>query len=257
MNFKNFDVFPIGNAELSIVSNKLRVCNKSNSGCDGVFIQNKDGKNLCISYAQMSQISEDNSTLRTSSLMRDGLGRVFTFSETSKRYDKKKDSILFGTNFSFLQNDFKIKGYLNNNTVFDFSNQDIEIIDTETNNEPIYYAFPWIQIGKIIWRVLEIGLTLKELYDRIFSKQTVIVNEILDPQTLQFTGYEIEVIYDPIPFDIDVNKKTYKVDSISFCCKNLIPKHLIGKESAKCCLIGEQVTMYNIPYIEIENIEYL
>lgn len=32
---------PIGNTELSIVDNKLRVCNKSDSGCDGVFVQKR------------------------------------------------------------------------------------------------------------------------------------------------------------------------------------------------------------------------
>lgn len=101
MNFKNFDVFPIGNAELSIVDNKLRVCNKSNSGCDGVFIQNKDGKNLCISY----------------------------ISGNKQKIWQKKDSMLSGTNFSFLQNDFKIKGYLNNYTVFELSYIEIENIE--------------------------------------------------------------------------------------------------------------------------------
>lgn len=37
--------------------------------------------------------------------------------------------MLSGTNFSFLQNDFKIKGYLNNYTVFELSYIEIENIE--------------------------------------------------------------------------------------------------------------------------------
>lgn len=254
MEFNGFKVTPIGNAELSIENEMLRVSNLSDSGFDGVIINVNDAKGYDIQYPKMTQMSEHNAVLRSTSFMKDEQGQVTAFSETFKRYDKRLDKVLFGFNASYLPKEFNILGRLGKEIVFDINSLDLEIIDTE-GDEPQYA--PWVvfwHIGKWAWRAFSAAMTLKEVYDMIVSHQTVSVKEMLDDRG-NLTGWEVDVVFDPVPFELMINQKKYDIEDLIIRYKMECPEYFKDKNSYKTSLIGEQITACNMPYFEIKSIE--
>jgi len=256
MEFDGFKVTPIGDAKLSIENGLLRVSNISDSGFDGVLININDAKGYNIQYSKMSQMSENNAVLRSTSFMKNGLGQVSAFSESYKRYDKNLDKILFGFNASYLPKEFNVLGSLGGKTVFDINSSDLEIIDTEAD-EPQFV--PWgllWNIGKWAWGIFSAGMTIKEIYDSLTSHQTVTVDEIVTYDG-HLIGYDVCVTYDPIPFELMINQKSFTIEEFSIKYKKECPEHFIDKDLFKFSLIGEQITACNMPYFEIESINKL
>ena len=261
MEFQGFKITPIGESKLSIDNGILRVSNISDSGLDGVLINTNGVKGYNIEYSEMSQMTEHNAILRSTSLMKNSFGEIITISDVCKRYDKNTNKILFGINASYLPEKFNILGNLDGKTIFDLEGSDLEgsdleIIDTE---DPQYVAIPWKLIWKLAkkaWGYFSAGYTLKDIYDSLRSKQTVTTSELVDNEGHLY-GYNVNVTYDPIPFEIIVNQKPFTIEDLSVKYTLECPEYFKDKKAFRCSLIGEQITACNMPYFEITSINKL
>lgn len=258
MEFKGFQVFPIGEAKLSIADNRLRVYNITDSGLDGVVINTRGYRGYNIYYSNMPQMSNANASLRNASLWQNSIGQVVTFAEGTKVYNKDIDSVLFGLNASLLPNNFSILGQLEGKEVCSFTNDDISIIDIDNDKEEVVVNYiPWRLVGKIAKYLLDAisyALMVKGVYDKIHSEEKVKVEEILDETHRYLIGYEVEVTYDPLPFEVTINEKNFIIDSVTVKYQHIIPEKLREKKSSIFSLVGEQITAYKVPYFDIENI---
>ncbi len=258
MEFKGFQVFPMGEAKLSIVDSKLRVENITDSGLDGVVINTRGYKEYNIYYSNMPQISSANASIRNASLWQNSIGQIVTFAEGTKVYNKDIDSVFFGLNASLLPNNFSILGQLEGKEVFSFTNDDISIIDIDNDKEEVVVNYiPWRLVGKIakyLFDAISYIMMAKNFYDEVHSEEKVKVKEILDESHRYLIGYEVEVTYDPLPFEATINERKFIIDSVSVKYQNIIPEQLRGKKSSIYSLVGEQITAYSIPYFDIENI---
>lgn len=68
---------------------------------------------------------------------------------------------------------------------------------------------------------------------------------------LHVIGCEVTVTYDPEPFQIEIGNSKFDIDAISVVYTRYYDE---PKKMLKHHLVGEQVTLFNIPYIDIENI---
>lgn len=257
MEINGLKITTTGDAKIETLETGFRVYNKSNSGFDGFSIYSPQGKGYSIKYGYMSHINEHNATLRSASLLHDELGHVSTFSETYKRYDKYSNNVIFGVNMAFLQNDFRILGLLDGKEIFNYGSDDIEVIEKSVVPNPTLFAIPWPLIWegiKIAWNVFSVGFTAWTIYQAVKSEQTVTGHPIYimgEDGNLHVVGHEITVTYDPIMFPINVNGESYNIDSIQFKYDR---KYYKQQDKSFFTFIGEQVTLYNIPYIDIEKI---
>ena len=259
MEFNGIKITTTGDAKVEILKKGFRVYNNSNSGLDGFILHYEGEKGYSINYGTLEHVEDHNATIRSATMMKDELGQVSTISETCKRYDKYSNNALFGFNTAFLQNDFNVIGLLDGQSIFNFNNEDVEVIYKSNAPSPgPLAAIPWPLIWEIAkkgWEIFAFGYTLWSIYDSLRSKQTVEMTPIYvmgEDGVLHVVGYEVTVTYDPIAFPITINNKEYKIDSIQFKYSNKCHTPLLKPQHA---LIGEQVTLFNIPYIDIESIE--
>jgi hypothetical protein len=110
MEFNGFRVFPVGQAELSIENNLLRVSNISDSGLDGILIE--QAENCTVNFNSLPQLAEYNGVLSASTIKRNALGHVVTSVQAFTWYDEKIDRIVFGYNSSYLPRKYTIYGNL-------------------------------------------------------------------------------------------------------------------------------------------------
>lgn len=256
MEFKGFDVSSVGNARLEIVNDCLRVYNEGNTGLDGVVVHAWDKRRAgySIHYSDMKHVKQHNATIRSSSMLMDDKGQVTVIAETIKRYDAMKKNAVFGFNGAFLQNDFKIIGKLEGKEVFVIEENGLNL----NSKAPKPQVIPWpfiIKIGEYALAALDLALTGWDIYERIKSEQTVEVHPIYhfseDTGELHIIGYDVTVTYDPEPFPIEIGRTKFTIDTISVAYRGYYPK---PQKELKHHLVGEQVTLHNIPYIDIENI---
>ncbi len=114
-----------------------------------------------------------------------------------------------------------------------------------------------MEICKKIWGIISTIVTAKDIHDNIHSTEHVKVDEMLNETGKHVIGWEVEVLYDPIPFDVTINDKEFTIDTLGFNYINHIPNEFIENRSFLYHLVGEQITAFNVPYFEIEDIEKL
>lgn len=199
----------------------------------------------------MSHITEPNATIRSASLMKDAFGQVVTIMETYKRFDAETKTVMFGANTSFLQDNFEIIGLLDGKEIFKYNNNDVCVV------KKALVKIPWRNIIKGIknaFGAFSFVYTLWEIYQELRSKQTVTGHPIYvmgEDGRLYVVGHEVIITYDPVSFPANINDKEYQIDSIQFRFERKYDEPRIKPMYTK---VGEQITLYNIPYIDIEDI---
>lgn len=245
MEFNKFTVTPVGNAKLSVVDNKLKVSNISETGLDGVLIEINDLSDYTINFGNLSSIPEFQGVLKTTTLAKNPLGQVVTSFESFKWFNKETNMVKLGYNSDYLPENYNVFGKLNEKLIFDFNNSDLSGRNNGTQSKAI------LGIIGIIVSVIAVAVSVwKEL--RTKKKTTTTKN--YDAKG-NLTGYSVTVTEDPKPFEVLVNGEYYTVDEVGINYNLKIPSNLIGNPSVDYNTIGEQITGFNLSEFEITSIE--
>lgn len=250
MEFQGFKIYPMGDVNLSIVDDRLRVENVSNSGFDGIIIDTEACESYKVTFAEMPQISENAGVIREASLSMNDIGQVITDMEQYTWFNKNSDKVKFGYNSTFLPKHFRLVGKLKDETVFDFSNLEIDEKPTSEDGD-VQYCPAVIGVIGVAVAVIALGL---EIYNTVKKSKQKVVTKHCDSKG-NYTGQSISYISDPEPFEIEVMGKSYTVTEICISVEEALPEDFVGNANTSYTSIGEQITCYNIPYFEIISIE--
>jgi hypothetical protein len=162
MLFNGFEVYPCGNAVLTINNNILTVSEISDSGLDGVLIKVEDTDSYAVNFGTLESISQNNGVLKSASLVRNPYGQVVSLCETFHWYDQQNNNIIVGYNSSLLPSSYSIFGSLNGVDVFDITNANVHGSPTPIfpPPAPLGFAILWpvvvaaIAVGVSIWAAL-------------------------------------------------------------------------------------------------------
>lgn len=250
MQFNGFEVFPCGNATLSINNNVLTVSNIGNSGLDGVLI-NVDGNNeYTVNFGTLETISQNNGVLKCTSLIKNNYGQVSTDVESYKWYDADTNKIISGYNASLLPENYNIWGKLNGTEVFNIPNTNIPTSPDgdfpPPDKSPAFIT--WAAAGVLVG-IATIGVII---WAELHTKETYTVTHHYDAEG-NLTGIDRSLSEDPNPFDIEVNGTTYTVTEYGISYNTDLGP-LIGYPSIDASPIGKQITGYNLSSFEITSI---
>jgi len=226
--FNGATCYPVGNAQLSIVSGKLKISNIGNTGLDGVTIMVPEGgdrgNNIAVSLDKILYNNEGSYTESFQYLSK--YNTIYTDSEIMTFRDG--DDIYYGFNSMLMPpNNFNVFGTLNGNTVFD------EEVDNEVNPAPsailgeIYYG---VKLGLLLYKLfkkkqVEQGPTTVTTIDEHYTKhpdgsETYHRHTTIDPE-----AENLEVIGDQT-YTVDTwgVKKSFHIPS-----NEVIPPNQISK----------------------------
>lgn len=241
MEFNGFNVFSIGQAELSIENNLLRVSNISDSGLDGILIE--QAGNCTVNFNNLPQLAEYNGVLSASTIKRNALGYVVTSVQAFTWYDEKIDRIVFGYNSSYLPRKYNVYGKLKGSLVF-------EIENSELKNKEVREPATIIAALSLIVAVANLAVSI---WDKLRTKTTTTTTINTDKDG-NITGYTETTSRDPDPFEIEVNGNLYIVDEVGIYYDIQYPKEYIGNPAIHYTQIAKEITGYKIPYFEISSI---
>ncbi|MDR6300658.1 hypothetical protein [Mesonia maritima] len=242
MEFNGFRITPLGNAELSIENNVLRVSGISESGLDGVSIDTEGKGNYTVNFGQLGMIAERNGVLKTTTLKRNGLQQVGTFFESFKWLDEDEGKVVSGYNLAYLPKDFTVFGKLEGENVFEIGSGDLEPV------EEIPPSAEWLGIVAAL-----IGAAVA-VWKELRTKKTTTVETTRDGEG-NITQVKTTVTEDPEPFEVEVNGELYTVDEYGIDYNYNIPYELIGNPMVEYEKIAEQITGVNLGEFEITSIE--
>lgn len=252
MEFKGIEIYPMGAARLSIVDDKLRVENVSNSGSDGVVINTRGLNNCQIVFDRMPQLGESNGFVRKTSLFENRRRQVVTGFETLTWYNDRSNKVKLGYNSRFIPNRFHLVGRLNGNTVFDFDNSELDNSGTTSNDGDVQYSLTLsTAIGIATLAVAVVALAL-DVYNTLKKSEKTIIRRHYKDGKLD--REEIVHVTDPEPFDVEVNGRVFRITELELEYSNEYPLNL-DNEAIEYFPIGEQITCSNIPYFDILTIE--
>ncbi len=243
MIFSGFEVFPVGKAKLEIKGETLKVSNISESGLDGVLVDTKGLLNYTIDFDQLSAIADNKGMLKTSTLSKNKLGQVTTTFESFKQCDKNGENIIIGYNRKLIPENFSVFGELKGKEVFCIDSSEIKPIEIESSKlDPATAA--------IIIGIIKIGI---EIWKLLRSKKTSQVKVEYDADG-NVTGMTVTYTEDPVPFEVEVNRKKYTIDNFGIKYNQKVPKERIGLPDSVFTPIAEQITGVNIPEFTITSI---
>lgn len=214
--FNGATCYPVGNAQLSIVSGKLKVSNIGNTGLDGVTIMvpegGNGGNNISIQYED--KLYNSQGSLTETLMYKSNEGNIFTAIE--KVTKREGDYIFYGySGFLLPPEKFRLFGDLDGDPVF----------DDETDNDfnPALPSFlSYIGYGLM---ALYYGYKLyKEITQapKITSSEHSIVITY-NSQTEEYT-YSETYSTDPDPVQLEViGDQTYTVDTWGIKKSSVIP----------------------------------
>jgi len=241
IKFDGFDVFPIGKAKLSIKDGVLKVDNIGSSGLDGVLVKfdEKDKDSHTINFGDLSTIINNKGVLKTSTLRKNPIGQVITSFESFKWFNNR-DKVMFGYNLSFLPENSKFFGRLNNEIVFEMNLSDI-----------VYQNIPTTRIWPaVIAAAAAVGIAV---WNGLRTKKTTTTVNHYDANG-RLTGSTVTTTEDPIPFEVEVKGKKYVINELGIEYENKIPENMIGDPALDFHAVGEQITGYNLSSFEITSI---
>ncbi|ROL57682.1 hypothetical protein D9V84_02875 [Bacteroidetes/Chlorobi group bacterium Naka2016] len=239
MLFQNYEVMPLGSAQLNInEQGHLIVSNIGNSGLDGLLVINNDNNSIDVYHQPI--VLNNESVVRVSFLGKNSLNQVATYFEEITWIDTSNQRVQFGFNMGLLPKYFNIFGKLNDNPVFD-----IPKLNPKYQEPPPEAQTIWAAIGAIAALVT----AAVAVYNALTTKEKTETKI-----TIRNDGsWEVTVtkIKDPTPFEIDVDNQTYVVDEWGVKFTEVIPSN----ETVKVLRpVGVQITGYSIDTIEIISI---
>ena len=248
MQFNGFEVYPCGNAILSVVNGVLNVSGISNSGLDGVVIKIDSSDDYVVNFGTLETIAQNNGVLKCASLAKNSFGQVTTTFETFKWYDQVNNKIIIGVNSNYLPNSYNVFGKLNGVTVFNLNNSDI-LISPDPNFPPA--KTPPIETWNLIIAVAKL---LVEVFDVLHTKTTTVTTYQYDANG-KLIGKTVVQTEDPIPFDIEINGSVYTITEYGYEYDVSLPPGLIGCPSIESHSVGEQITGVNLSSFSITSIQ--
>ncbi len=248
MKFNGFDIYPCGNAVLSINNNILTVSGISDSGLDGVLIKVQNTDNYVVNFGSLQNIAQNNGVLKCTSLTKNAYGQVTPLFETFKWYNQQSDKVIIGFNSNFLPANYNFFGKLNGVSVFDINNS--ELIVSSDPNFPSPSECP-----VAVWGVLVAAAgVVATVFGILYTSTTTTTTYHYDANN-RLTGKTVTVTEDPIPFEIEVNGNTYTITEYGIKFNEELPSDLIGYPSIESHSIGEQITGVNLSSFEITSIQ--
>ncbi|MBS1628444.1 MAG: hypothetical protein JST27_00150 [Bacteroidetes bacterium] len=222
MNFNGFEVFPMGNASLSISNNALSVTGISDSGLDGIMVQADPNCNCTLNFDTLQGIVEYNGVLNCTVLAKNPFGVVVPVSQSSKWYNGGVDKVIYGYNSKLMPKEFVVMGTLNGNSVFSINSTDINTTP-DSNYPDVPESFIWIPVI-----VAVIGVS-GVIFSALHSKHSVTTTVVRDGngRVIRSTTTTVD---DPIPFVVEVNGNTYTVDQVGVEYTSVFPPELVGQE---------------------------
>ena len=198
MNFKNYEITTIGNANININSEGfLDVFNIGNSGYDGISINNNDKNSPNILFSEITQIS-NGGTLRISNLGKNIDNQIVTNSELITYFDPVNNKIIWGYNLGLMPEEYTIFGKLNNNIVFE-----------KIKQNPLYNpTTPVVSFWQIVAACVAAGVAVYEALKTTRHRESKIE---------YYPNGEVKSIYvheviDPQEFEIEVDGENYVVN---------------------------------------------
>lgn len=241
MIFQNYEVTPLGNAQLSInQQGNLLISNIGVSGLDGVMIKNNSNDSI---HAFLEPIDlENGGTLRVVSIGKNSLNQVATRSETVTWLDTITNRVQFGYNMGLIPKHYSIIGNLNGNPVFDIP------MDNPYNEDP-----PPPDPQPCFWAALAaIAAAVTAavaVYKLIAGTEETTIKETVHPdgsKTVETTKKT-----DPTPIEVFVNGQSYVVDEWGIKYSETIPAIHTDKIMTIAAL---QITGYNLGNLVITSI---
>jgi hypothetical protein len=213
--FNGVTCYPIGDANLNIVSNKLRVSNIGSSGLDGIMFEvpttgGPAGNDIAINHDYLFNSGDGSLTATLQGVTPNN--EIFTMAETLTY--KVGNEVFYGYNGKLLpQDDFKMIGLKNGNTVFDINTQN-----------PYNPPSPPAQglIGDIFKAAYYLYLIIKDIF--FPPTTTQFITGTIVPLPNGGFQYDLEVTTDPIPVDVEVlGGQTYNVDTWGYKKTYIVP----------------------------------
>lgn len=203
--FDGVTCYPIGNANLNIVSNKLRVSNIGSSGLDGIMFEvpttgGPAGNDISIKHDYL--LNSGNGAWNITLQGVTPTNQICTMTETFAYKDGNE--VYYGYNGKLLpQDDFNMIGLKNGTSVFDIN----------TTNP---YNPPSPPAQGLIGDIFKAAYYLYKLIKEIFYPPTT-TDHYTGTITVKQNGeieVDITVTTDPIPVDVEViGGQTYNVDT--------------------------------------------
>ncbi|OGU38409.1 MAG: hypothetical protein A2X61_11465 [Ignavibacteria bacterium GWB2_35_12] len=239
MNFQNFEVTPLGNAQLTITpENILRVSNIGNSGIDGVMVNVIGHDTHEVHFNEITSVPQGG-VMRVSTVGTNSIHQSATISEKIIWYDPSTNLVNYGFNIYLVPAQYTLFGTLNGNIVFEFQKQN-----------PVFTTMPtawWLIVGAIA----AVVTAAVAVYNALKTTHKTVTEYLPDAQG-NLTISKVVVTEDPQPFEIIVDGQTYLVDNwgITYTMNVVSPDdaYLLNHNTAV------QITGYNLNSIEITSI---
>lgn len=242
MIFKNFEVTPLGNAQLSINQNgNLKVNNIGNSGLDGFTVNVINHNNVKIFYNEITGIVNQGS-IRHTTLSKNSINQVVTTNEKVEWFDQTSNSVKIGYNMSLMPNQYTLYGTLNGVRVFELLKQN-PLYPTLMPGEPVTLAV----IGLCIAGAALITAVYVALKPSHYSGWTYDYNA-----KGECIGKHWTTLNDPVPFEVIVDGQTYIVDQFGIEYAEIPEDPNYYKIVTKPTAV--QITGINLNSLEVTNI---
>lgn len=207
--FKGNEHYPLGNATLQIVNNKLQVNNIGNSGIDGVLVKSNFANRLDVKYTPFTVTG--NEVVKVATKYTNSEGKIVTNSEKFYWRDSSTNELNIGYNASLLPPNYFVVGYTNGTESFriPFNNPHYNPVPfPDPNPNPNPDPGPGL-VFAIIGVVIGVATVSLMAYD-IFSDDVETEIEIETQQGTKLKTTRTRT--DPPISNIKVNGVTYTAD---------------------------------------------
>lgn len=213
MNFQNFEVTPLGNAQLSInQQGNLLVSNIGVSGLDGVMIDVNNKDNYQIDFNEFPEII-NGGVLRITSLGKNIINQYATVGEKIVWFDPSTNQVQFGYNMSLIPKKFTIFGELNGTRIFEIEKDNPYIPSVSPAPQAI-----WIIVAAIATAVTAaatVYIALKTNHRKETIREYYPNGKLRSERIIETS--------DPQPFEIFVDGQSYFVNNFGIEYKYEFP----------------------------------
>ena len=241
MIFQNYEVTPLGNAQLSInQQGNLFVSNIGVSGLDGVMIDVNNHDNYQIDFNEFPEIL-NGGVLRITSVGKNIMNHHATVSEKVIWFDPSTNQVQFGYNMSLMPKKFTIFGELNGSRVFE--------IEKDNPYTPSYSPAPQAVLA-IIGVIATVVTAAATVYNALKTNHRKEIRREYYPSGALKSETIIETS-DPQPFEIFVDGQPFLVTNFGIEYKYDFPDNNDVKtyNNAAVLISGFNLNSYEITSI--------
>ncbi|ROL55679.1 hypothetical protein D9V84_11050 [Bacteroidetes/Chlorobi group bacterium Naka2016] len=237
MIFQNFEVFPLGNAQLSITpEGHLLVSNIGNSGVDGVMINVLGHSDYKVHFSQIPSILQGG-VLQIITIGRNQLNQSAPTSEEVYWYEPRTNLVQFGYNMGLMPRYFTLFGELDGNRVFEIPKEN-----------------PLFSGAKAIWPIVAAIASVVAAVAGVYSALKTthhkrIIREYWPNGNIK--REDITEITDPQQFEIIVDGQSFLVDQWGIQYEYNFPEENDVKTYDNSAI---QIVGYNLGSFEIISI---